>query len=124
MRNLLLIAGLAGLLAACQGKNEAAQNSLPGKYANFAKSDYSVANDTLVITKVADNAYQIVRQTTYQIIRDGKLLPKHKDVENIDANYDPKTQELNDLTKGRIYHFDPATHQLKLHQAIYHSVTK
>ncbi|MDB5086118.1 MAG: hypothetical protein JWR09_112, partial [Mucilaginibacter sp.] len=80
----MMIAGLL-LLAACQSKNSQTQDFIPGTYANAAKGEYAVANDTLNIKQVDGNNYQITRRTTYQAVRDGKLLPKHSKVQNLNA---------------------------------------
>ncbi|XHR95554.1 hypothetical protein ACFJIV_02275 [Mucilaginibacter sp. UC70_90] len=110
------------LLAACQSKNNQMQNSIPGTYVNAAKGNYAIANDTLVIKQADGNNYQITRRTTYQAIRNGKLLPKHSKVENLNAVWDSNKQELDELITGRIFRFDTDKKLLLINQAAYQKI--
>lgn len=117
----LMIAAIC-LLAACQSKNSKTQDFIPGTYVNAAKGEYAIANDTLIIKQADDNNYQITRRTTYQAIRDGKLLPKHNKVENVNAVWDNNKQELDEPITGRVFRFDMVNKSLLINQAVYHKL--
>jgi uncharacterized lipoprotein YajG len=110
------------LLAACQSKNSQTQDFIPGTYVNAAKGEYAIANDTLTIKQADGNNYQITRRTTYQAIRDGKLLPTHSKVENLNAVWDNGKQELDELITGRVFRFDMGNKSLLINQAVYHKL--
>jgi protein involved in sex pheromone biosynthesis len=110
------------LLAACQSKNNQTEDFISGTYVNAAKGEYAIANDTLIIKQVDDNNYQITRRTTYQAIRDGKLLPKHSKVENLNAAWDSNKQELDELITGRVFRFDTNKKLLLINQAAYQKI--
>jgi hypothetical protein len=117
----LMIAAIC-LLGACQSKNGQTQDFIPGTYVNAAKGEYAVANDTLIIAQANGNNYSITRRTTYQAIRDGKLLPKHKKVENLNAVWDSGKQALDELITGRVFRFDAAKKLLLINQASYQKI--
>jgi hypothetical protein len=124
MKNYIHLMILAPLfwLAACNQKADQVKSFIPGTYVNFAKSDYAQANDTLIITLVKDNTFLITRNTTYQAIRNGRLLPKHRQVRQLNGLYDNQNQVLDETTNGRIFRFDLTKRTLKVNQAIYHKI--
>jgi hypothetical protein len=117
----ILFIAITGL-AACNLKGDQIKSFIPGTYVNAAKGEYAWAEDTLVINATGGNAYLITRNTTYQAIRDGRLLRKHHQTQKLNAVFDSQKQELNELTNGRIITFDPNKHLLKVNQAIYHKL--
>ena len=121
MKNHIHLMILAPLiwLAACNKQADKVQNFIPGTYVNSAKGDYAQANDTLIISPVKDNSFLITRNTTYQAIREGRLLPKHRQVRRLNGLYDSQNQVLDETTNGRIFRFDPGKRLLKVNQAIY-----
>jgi hypothetical protein len=118
---LILATGIIGL-SACNRQNDRIKDFIPGTYVNSAKGEYAQAEDTLIIMPVKDNAYLITRNTTYQAIRDGKLLPKHHQERKLNGLYDQQRQVLNEITNGRIFSFDPDKHLLKVNQATYRKI--
>jgi hypothetical protein len=124
MKNHIHLMILAPLiwLAACNKQADKVQNFIPGTYINSAKGDYAEAEDTLVITLVKDNTYFITRNTTYQAIRDGKLLPKHRQVRRLNGLYDTQNQVLDETTNGRIFRFEPDKDLLRVNQAVYKKI--
>ena len=76
MKTLLFIAGM--ILTGCNGvlkNDDAIQSFIPGTYSSHAEGEYSIADDTLVISKVSNNgnAYTIVRYISYQRIIEKKI---------------------------------------------------
>ena len=110
------------LLAACQGKNNQTKDFIPGTYVNAAKGEYAIADDTLIIEHIDGNNYRITRRTTYQAIRNGKLLPKHHQIKKLNAVWDSGKRELDELITGRIFRFDTRRHLLLTNQAGYHKI--
>jgi hypothetical protein len=109
-------------LAACQSKNSQTQDFIPGTYVNSAKGEYAIANDTIAITSNSENQYQLTRKTTYQAIRNGKLLPKHHQVQQFQAVWDSEKHELDEVLTGRVFRFDTDKKLLLLNQAVYRKV--
>jgi hypothetical protein len=124
MKNHIHLMILAPLiwLAACNKQADKVQNFIPGTYINSAKGDYAQADDTLVITLIKDNTYLVTRNTTYQAIRDGKLLPKHRQVRRLNGLYDTQNRVLDETTNGRIFRFEPDKGLLKVNQATYKKI--
>ena len=124
MKNYLHLIILSPLfwLAACNKQADKVKAFIPGTYVNFAKSAYAQANDTLVITLVSDNSFLITRNTTYQAIRNGRLLPKHRQVRQLNGIYDTQNHVLDETTNGRIFRFDPDRHLLKVNRAVYQKI--
>jgi len=114
-----LIIGAICLLAACQSKTTKVQAFIDGIYVNHAQSEYGVADDTLTFTRTNGQHYIITRNTGYQAMRNGKLLPKKHKLEKVEGNYDSQTDQLNETTAGRVFHFNPAKRLLLLNQAVY-----
>jgi hypothetical protein len=109
MKRAYLVLALAIIgLSACQIQSDSVKAFIPGTYINSAKGEYAQAEDTLTITLSGNNAYLITRNTTYQAIRDGKLLHRHHKVRKMNGVFDPKTQLLNETINGEVFRFDPA----------------
>jgi hypothetical protein len=114
----MMIAAIC-LLAACQSKTAKVQSFIDGIYVNHAQSEYGIADDTLTFTHTDGGHYIITRNTGYQAIRDGKLLPKKHKLEKVEGDYDSQTNLLNETTAGRVFHFNPDKRILILKQAVY-----
>jgi major membrane immunogen (membrane-anchored lipoprotein) len=114
----IMLCGIA-FIAACQSKTTQVQTFIDGIYVNHAQSDYGIANDTLTFTHADGQHYIITRNTGYQAIRNGKLLPKKYKLEKVEGDYDSQANVLNETTAGRVFHFNPAKRMLLLNQAVY-----
>jgi hypothetical protein len=113
MKQLFFIAGLAIVLAACQNNNSAA-DFIPGTYVNQSQSEFSVANDTLVITKAThtDYIYLITRKTGYRRIGDGQLYPLKHEVKRLTGNWDPVKQVMQLMQNETTLIFQPDQNKL------------
>lgn len=113
MKQLFLLTGLAIVLAACQNYNSAG-DFIPGTYVNQAQSEFSVANDTLVITKAAntDYIYLITRKTGYRRIGDRKLHPLKHQVKHLTGNWDPVKQVMQLMQNEITLIFQPDQNKL------------
>ncbi|MBB6108683.1 hypothetical protein SAMN05421821_10282 [Mucilaginibacter lappiensis] len=116
---LKIMAACLLLLAACQNPSKKKQDFIPGTYVQHSKGEYGVADDTLIIQHADGSSYQITQRTTYQAIREGKLLPKKHRVQNLDASWDDTKQELDETTTGRVYHVDLDKNALIIKQSSY-----
>jgi hypothetical protein len=122
MKNLMLMAVLVTVIAACQSKSARVQQFINGVYVNRNRGELSVADDTLTFTHIDANHYLISRSTGYQAIRAGKLLPKRLKREKLEGTYDPANRVLNETTTGRVFRFDPDKGELLLKQAVYQKI--
>jgi hypothetical protein len=113
MKQLLLLTGLAIILAACQNNNSVG-DFIPGTYVNQAQSEFSVANDTLVITKAAntDYIYLITRKTGFRRIAEGKLSPLKHQVKHLTGNWDPVKQVMQLMQNETTLIFQPDQNKL------------
>ena len=106
--NLALLAVFISLvvlvMAACHGK--VGKLAWAGVYVNVARSEYSVADDTLTLSLLKDGNYSVLRSTGYQSIRDGKLLPKRLQSERFRVVLVASGRELSEPLNGRVYHLD------------------
>jgi len=105
---LTLVAAVSGL-AACHSGSNNTKAFIAGSYTAQAKSEYSIANDTLVIEadKSADNVYHITRRTGYQRITNGKLQPLQHQVKRWSGAWDEQKQTLQILQTGKLLLFYP-----------------
>jgi major membrane immunogen (membrane-anchored lipoprotein) len=117
----IMLCGIT-LIAACQSKSTKVQSFIDGIYVNHAQSEYAIADDTLTFSHTDVNHYIITRNTGYQAIRDGKLLPKKYKLEKVEGDYDSKTELLNETTTGRVFRFNPDKGILILRQAVYRKI--
>ena len=94
---------------------------IAGKYVNESSSTYSRAFDTLEITKegTEENIFSIERRVSFQRIRNGKFLSKEYQLENWMAFYNPKTNVLTDMKKGRTIECIPEKRKLFLGNSTY-----
>lgn len=114
----IMLCGIA-LIAACQSRSAKIQSFIDGIYINHAQSEYAIADDTLTFTHTDASHYVIIRNTGYQAIRNGKLLPRKHKLETVEGTYNPKTDQLNETITGRVFRFNPDKGILIMKQAIY-----
>ena len=115
MKNLAFTAlAILGLLSACGSGSEAIISFIPGTYVNQAQSEFSVANDTLVIetAKNTDNIYLITRKTGYRRITDGKVQQLQHQVKHWTGMWDTQKQILQVMQTGNTLIFQPDKHNL------------
>lgn len=109
----LLLAGCLSF-AACRSKSDQVRDFIPGSYVNSAKSEYSTANDTLVIApdQASENVYSITRKTGYQLLREGKPGPMLHKTKRWTATWNRDGQVLTILQTGKQIRFLPDQHGL------------
>lgn len=85
---------------------------IPGTYVKEVRNEFLIAYDTLIIQCSTGNNYLIVNRTTYQRIRNKKLLPEQYSEETWKALYDEKSQNLYEQRLGKTFSFDPDNEKL------------
>ena len=108
--NIILFAIAAVLLAACS--NDQTRSFIPGTYVNHAESEYSVADDTLVIEATESNNFRISRKTGFNQIRNRKQGRREYETEDWTTIYDEGTKTLTETRKGKLLTFYPETGRL------------
>ncbi|EHQ27522.1 hypothetical protein [Mucilaginibacter paludis] len=105
----LMVIAVLGLAACHSGNSSSTKDFIPGTYVSQARSEYSIANDTLVIEagKNTENIYLITRKTGYRRITDGKLQPLQHQVKHWSGEWDEQKQILQIMQTGNFLLFYP-----------------
>jgi len=92
---------LIGIQACKSGK------TFSGTYVNSAGSEFSLANDTLVLEQVEGNQYRIHRMTGYLLISDSGRLGSYRwEKEEWTAEYDPEHGVMSEKGHGKPISFN------------------
>lgn len=104
----ILLAGCLGI-AACDIATNKVKDFIPGSYVSSAQSEFSIANDTLVISAdpEAVNIYTITRKTGYRLLVNGKPTALHHKVKRYTATYNKDSGLLTVLQTGKVIRFVP-----------------
>nr|WP_068891219.1 hypothetical protein [Pedobacter panaciterrae] len=82
-------------------------NSFAGRYVNSAGSEFSLAQDTLVVEHVAAKVYLIHRSTGFQLLDEGGRPGKKQfESEEWTADYDPETKVMRERRHGKTITFN------------------
>ncbi|MNJ87485.1 hypothetical protein D3C87_50050 [compost metagenome] len=88
---------------------------LNGTYINHAASEFSIADDTLVVEHVEGLDYLIHRRTAYFLLDDaGKSGKRILEKEEWKAVFDEGSGTMTENRKGRVISFDVDKGELKL----------
>jgi hypothetical protein len=109
------------LWTACTNSKNQTADFIPGTYVNQAQSEYSVANDTLVIepAKNTENIYLITRKTGYRRITDGKVQAPQFKIRKLTGTWDAQKQILQIMQNGTLVTFQPEQHKLMIESSEY-----
>ncbi|KRT15944.1 hypothetical protein ASU31_10565 [Pedobacter ginsenosidimutans] len=100
---MLYIGALVALIVLI-GIQQSCNSSKPfsGTYINSAGSEFSLANDTLVLEQVEGNQYRIHRMTGYRLISDSGRLGSYRwEKEEWFAVYDPEREIMSEKRHGK-----------------------
>lgn len=105
-----MVSGFAALLglALClfAGCHNQPQVALSGTYVNSAKSEFSIASDTLTIERAQNDNYLIHRKTGIRMLdesgKPGKLI---REAEEWKAVHEPGKKVMTENKKGRLIRF-------------------
>lgn len=79
---------------------------IPGTYVKEVKNEFTLAYDTLFIQCTGGNNFLIVNRTSFQPIRNGRLLPLKYSEVNMKAVFDESSENLNEQRLGKTFTFD------------------
>lgn len=92
------------LFGGCNGN---ASPVLGGTYVNQAKSEFSMASDTLIVSQEQENNYVIHRKTGIRLLdENGKAGKLIHETEDWKAVYDPEKAVMTESRKGRLIRFE------------------
>ncbi len=120
MKNLILCAIAVSMITACKTDN--IRSFIPGTYINNASSEFSIANDTLVIEPSESNVFYINRKTGFNLVNDGKIRKREYETENWNAVFDECTNTLTETKKGKLITFYPDSLRLKVGNRSYQKI--
>lgn len=112
------------LLAACNNNNGHTVGFIPGTYVNQAQSEYSIANDTLVITALTATSYQVLRKTGFQRIVSRQLQAAEHRSAPFTGIWDDSKQTLQLTQNGLIITFQPDSNRLMVQNSRYRKIRK
>lgn len=118
-RSIVFMALGSGLTLSCQ------QESAPvtGTYINHATSEFSIADDTLIVEHVKDLDYLIHRKTGYFLLDDsGRPGKQALEKEAWKAVYDQRSGTMTENSKGRVISFDGDKGVLKLESSVFQRI--
>jgi hypothetical protein len=119
--NNLGMAVIALVFTAFLGCRGNLQPDFNGTYVNHASSEFSIADDTLVVEQVKEQQYIIRRKTGYrEIAESGKVGPIQQHSETWKAVYNPDTRVMTESRKGRTLTFEKGT--LTLERSTYRRI--
>jgi UDP-N-acetylmuramate-alanine ligase len=100
MKKQIIFPALLTIVAvACS--SDKTQSFIVGTYVNSAKSEYSIANDTLVIEAAESNRFLIYRKTGITLIRNGEIGKEQHEQEEWQALYDEGSKTLTESKRGK-----------------------
>ncbi|WP_133248477.1 hypothetical protein [Pedobacter yonginense] len=121
MKNLIILCAIAALLInACKTDN--IRSFIPGTYINNAGSEFSIANDTLVIEPSENSSFYIHRKTGFNLVTDGKIGKREHETENWNAVYDESSRKLTEIKKGKLITFYPDSAKIKVGNRTYQKI--
>jgi len=117
---LMLLLAIALMAIAC---NRAKDRAISGVYVVDTKNEYTILSDTLVIEayNLEAGVYQIEKRSGYQLIRDGKILPKQYRQKSWQATFDKEKELLSETAYGKQIYLNTAAGTLSF-GATYHKI--
>jgi hypothetical protein len=120
-RSAIILALAITGLSACNQSDDI-RSFIPGMYVKSSASEFSKANDTLRITLISANAFGIIHDTGYQLIRNGSLSTQKHKQEKLTGIYDPQKKILQETSKGLLFIFNPEKQVLLINSAEYRKI--
>ena len=109
MKKIYEVIFLAVLLTSCGEKSKSPEikGIINGTYVRQAASEYSKAQDTLIVTPydLRAGTFLILRKTGFQRIVNGRLQPRETRSENMITVWDEETHQLQELKVGKLFTF-------------------
>lgn len=92
---------------------------IPGIYVRAIEHEFAKGSDTLIITHLTGNTYQVVKRSGFVRIRNGKAQPFEQQTENLTAVYDENEQMLRESKRGKILTPLPKENKLLVEANLY-----
>lgn len=122
MKNLIVLcAVVVAMFTAC--KSDKVRSFIPGTYINDAGSEFSIANDTLVIEPSESNNFYIHRMTGFNLVIEERVGKREYGTENWNAVYDESTKTLTETKKGKLITFYPDSAKLMVGKRTYRKLS-
>ncbi|TWR25478.1 hypothetical protein FPZ42_12835 [Mucilaginibacter achroorhodeus] len=97
--SIIYFLAISFLFAGCG--NSETNSDFSGSYVNKAQSEYSIAFDTLILSKKSELSYEIERKTGFQKIRNGSIMAKEFKSERWSAQWNKDNMFLSETELGR-----------------------
>lgn len=103
-------------------KQKKTEHFIPGMYVNHSKGSYSMADDTLVVSLVQANNYQILRRTGFNQVVDGKPGKREHETETWNGLLDAEMGVINESRYGKVISFFPDSGLLRVNNRTYKKI--
>lgn len=100
-------------------RNNQSHKNLSGVYVNKSQSEYSIAFDTLIISRKSEYQYQVERKTGFQKIRKGTTLSKQFKSTKWTAQWNQDKMILSETDLGRQIGLDQNSNSVNLKNTKY-----
>ena len=102
------------------GCNNIQQHPIEGVYTNKYESEYSVADDTIILKVSNPEMFSITRKTGFQRKRNNILLTNEYKTENLNGVYDATHHCIHEIQKGLTLICTGET--IKINNTTYHKI--
>lgn len=113
-------------LGSCFTKdNDEVRAFIPGVYVTTINQEFSRGSDTLIIGVVdyPGNIYQVIRNTSFQRILDGKVLPMERKSKKWVATYDKDQKTLSENVSSATISFNIHTNAIYVGSKAYQRIS-
>nr|WP_294895096.1 hypothetical protein [uncultured Pedobacter sp.] len=107
-----MVVAIAALSSSCN--TDKVRKFIPGTYVSSAESEYSISNDTLIITPAETDQFDIERKTGLFLIEEGRVQDVQHETESYKAVYKEHNRSLKEVSRGRLFNFFPESNKLLL----------
>ncbi|MBB1287048.1 hypothetical protein HRH25_21880 [Flavisolibacter sp. BT320] len=109
------------VLSCANSNSQGSSETVEGTYVMQSKSEFSVAEDTLIITTVLgqNDLFSVKRSVGFQRITDKSVQAKELKQEMATAIWEASTSQLKEQKHGRIYSLSADGNQLSIGLSIY-----
>lgn len=100
--------------------NAIQRHNIEGVYTNKYESEYSVADDTIILKVSNPEMFDITRKTGFQKKRNNTLFPKEYKTEYLIGSYNASQHSIYETNKGLVLICTGET--IKINIAVYHKI--
>lgn len=99
------------------------QDFIPGMYIRVIDHEFAQGGDTLVITRIKDSIYQIVKRSGFARILNGRQQPFELHTEIWLGIYDERAQLIHESRKGKLLIPLPKENKLLVGTSLYEKIS-